>query len=167
MKKVSNYLDIKKDQIVLFFDTSIGKIRGFDQVLEIKPNGDYTYKTQNDSIYNGNLKKLMNEYSTYIVSEEYLKYSDKALDSACLSWDSGYVFTDVLNPSNLWAKATWNHILTMAKTNIEFRVLFIDLTEKYQFELHLLNFQDTQNNISDFAKNKINNDLAELVNKFV
>lgn len=163
MQKVNSFKEIQNGQIVLFFDTNSGKIRGFDKILDIKPNGDYEYKSQNQKIYNGNLNKLMSMYSAYVVSDQFLKYSDELHDSSLLSWDYGYVFTEVLNKENVLAKAVWSVIAEKSKKDIKFRIKFMDLTEKYKFELHLLSLQETEQNISDLAKQKINNELISLL----
>lgn len=163
MQKVNSFKEIQNGQIVLFFDTNSGKIRGFDKILDIKPNGDYEYKSQNQKIYNGNLNKLMSMYSAYVVSDQFLKYSDELFASSLLNWDYGYVFTDVLNKDNILAKTVWSLIVKKAKNNIEFRIKFMDLTEQYKIELQLMLFQETENHISDLAKKKINHELISLI----
>ncbi len=163
MKNVKDFQTIKTGDIVLFFDSENGKIRGFDKILSKKSNGDYEYLTTNGQKYRGNLIDLLSQYSAYIVNDSYLQYSDELFSDSVLTWDYGYVFIDVLNRDNLLAKSLWNLLVEKARKNIEFRIKFMDLTEKYKYEIHLMSFLDTENHVSDVFKNQLNQEMISLI----
>lgn len=172
MQRIQSISEITIKDILLLIDED-GKIRGMDEILNIESNGNISYKAYAAGFksisenfvptYQGNLNKFINKYEIYKIDLNIVKaYNDKKLDNALIAWDYGTIFTETLTNNNSLSSLTWSFALKLILKDFNKRMQFIDFTNKYTYILHLLSFQESQNQVNETLKNQIVSEFTKL-----